>query len=603
MRRTTGTWLQCALLTSLLSLLVACRSADPLMELAKPADADLAAVRAYGDALLRVAHAAHPGSGFSAAIVTDEEILWSGTAGAMTGTGAEALAIAPDLPMHIGSITKLFTALAVMQLVEQGKLDLDANLRTYIPEFSVRSRFGGSDFTLRQMLTHYSGLPSDLLEDFSSDPAQTRALFASTVARTAQTHLKSRPDLAHSYSNLAYQLLGVVIERVSGEPYDEYIERHIFAPLQMTQSAVLVADANGAWPLTRPMADPRQYGYEPIGGLSAGGIVASLNDMARFAQMLLAEGEGIVAPESFREMQRVQDAHVTLGGGSQGLGFQLQFPPAVPQPGSGHSGALPGHFASLRFFPQQKLAIVVLETTDDLANNADLIGNNLRDVALEYVAPGSTRQQQAEVADLPPVAQSDAEARRYAGLYFAPSLGVVEVDNDDGELTLRPRFTRFAQARLRATGNDTFVPGLLVFGIIPAPASLVGLDGAQLHFVFDEDKRYITLAAHGGPPQALAASLEPGRLTLQWRRRLGTYQPADGRGVGLVSRVTLGLDRELGIPTVNARTTQGQQLGLLLELLSDTQAAIAGVGRYTGEVIEFVAEDAFVFEGTLFKRI
>lgn len=606
MRVTTGSGLRLTLLLASLALLAACAT-NPIHDVPKPepGSADLAQVRAYGDALLEVAHKEGPRSGFAAAIVTGDTILWSGSIGEMTGTGAEALPVTPDLPMHVGSITKIFTALAVMQLVEQGKLDLDANLRSYLPEFSIQSRFGNGEFTLRQMLTHYSGLPSDLLDDFSSASASTRELFNATVARTAQTHLKSRPDFAHSYSNLAFSLLGIVIERVSGEPYDAYIRQHVFAPLQMTQSAVLVPDADGRWPLAQASADPRQYGYEPIAGLPAGAIVASLHDMARFAQMLLKEGEGVVSPQSFAEMQRVQDAHVTLGGGTQGLPFQLSFPPATAQFSSGHSGALPGHNAWLRFFPGQDLAIVVLETTDYERPKTDLLGINLRDVALEFVQPGSSRRPEREEAMAPQrVAQSDGEAARYAGWYFALGLGLIEVVNDDGDLTLRLASTRLANARLLATGNDNFVPGLRLLGLIPVSAGLVGLGDAELHFVFDGDKRYITLATNGAPPQPFAASLAPGAMTAGWRRRLGTYLPADSPdGVGLLAKVTLELDPKLGIATVDARTTQGQQLGLALELLSDSQAAIAGVGRYTGEVLEFVSDDEFVFEGTRFKRI
>jgi CubicO group peptidase (beta-lactamase class C family) len=604
MHRTTGTRLKLACMLVGLVALAACRSSDPLVALEKPDSIDnVGELRAYGDELLAVAMKQHLRSGFSAAIVSGDGMLWSRSVGTMTGTGAQALPLTTDTPMHIGSVTKLFTALALMQLVEQGKVDLDANLRTYLPEFSIHSRFGNGDFTLRQMLTHYSGLPSDLMEDFAGDPADTRALFDSTVERSALTHLKSRPELAHSYSNLAFQLLGIVIQRVSGESYDAYIRDHIFAPLRMQHSAVLVPDAGGKWPLELTTTDPREVGYEPIGSLPAAAIVSSIDDMALFMQMLLAEGEGIVSKEAFREMQRIQDTNVTVGGGRQGLAFELMLPPLVPLASSGHAGALRGHHAYLRFFPGRNVGIVVLETTDDAANNTSLLAANLRDVALEYVAPGSSQSPpRAEPDGIVAVTQSAAEAARYEGRYFAHDIGLLDVDNDDGELTVRLLSSPLAKAQLTSVGNDTFIPALRVLGFIPLSTRAIGLDAPQLHFVFDGDRRYIALAANGAPPQAIAASLETREVNREWRRRFGMYEPVDGRG-GLLYRVTLRMNQRLGLLTVDARTAQGEKLELTLELLSDMQAAVAGVGRYTGEIIEFVTDEEFMFEGARFKRI
>jgi CubicO group peptidase (beta-lactamase class C family) len=604
MDSTTGTLLKLACLCLGFSALAACHSTNSIADLDKPAAVDsIADLRDYGDELLHVALKQHLGSGFSAAIVDDDAVLWSLSLGTMTGTGAEALPLSADTPMHIGSVTKLFTALALMQLVEQGKVELDANLRTYLPEFSIKSRFGNGDFTLRQMLTHYSGLPSDLMQDFSAaDPALTRALFDSTVERTALTHLKSRPDLAHSYSNLAFQLLGIVIQRVSGQNYDDYIREHIFAPLQMQHSSVLVPDDTGAWPLVQPTHDPRELGYEPIGALSAASIVSSLNDMALFMQMLLAEGERIVSKESFREMQRIQDDAATVGGGRQGLAFQLAYPPVTPQMSSGHSGALPGHYAYMRFFPEQQLGIIVLETNDDATNYTNLLGTRLRDVALEFVAAGSAKAPTADAPEPVEVEQSEAEAARYAGLYFAAGIGLLEVDNDESELTLRLVSTGLANAHLIATGADTFIPSLRLLGLIPVPSRIIGLQAPRLQFIFDGDKRYITLAANGAPPQALAASVSPQQISGAWLRRFGLYEPVDTSG-GLLARVRLRRNQALGLPMVDARTAQGEKLELTLELLSDVQAAVAGVGRYTGEIIEFVSDEEFIFEGALFKKI
>jgi CubicO group peptidase (beta-lactamase class C family) len=599
MIRTTGIRLMHAGLLVFILALSAC--ASPLARIDKPESStgDLAALRAHGDGLLGVALKNYPRLGLSAAIVDSRSVLWSGSGGVIQGT-EHTLELGPDTPMHLASITKIFTALAIMQLVEQGKIDLDANLRTYIPEFSIHSRFGGSDFTIRQMLTHYSGLPSALLADYSADPAQVRSLFDSTVQRSAETHLKSPPALAHSYSNLAFQLLGIVIQRVSGESYDGYMNAHIFAPLGMRHSAVLVPDGAGRWPLEQVTTDPREYGYVTDSSLSAGSIVSSLNDMARFAQMLLAEGEGIVSKESFREMQRVQNADMTLGGPGQGLPFQMELPPTVPQPSFGHGGSKLEHNADLRIFPQQGVGVIVMEATNGFLGPR--LSNDLRDVALEYVEPGSTgRPPLPGSSPIEPVIQSAEEAERYAGLYFIPVIGLLRVDHNAGELTLHALTTSMGDTKLVALGNDTFSPGQRLPGLMLASANLVGSDGVKLQFMFLGGRRYITLAANGQPPQAVAASLEVSEVNTQWQKRFGTYHPADEAGER-VTDITIEMQENLKIPVFNV-TSDGQKSSFALELLSDSQAATAGVGRNAGEVIEFVSEDEFAFKGARFKRI
>jgi hypothetical protein len=162
--------------------------------------------------------------------------------------------------------------------------------------------------------------------------------------------------------------------------------------------------------------------------------------------------------------------------------------------------------------------------------------------------------------------------------------------------------TRLAKAKLMAFGDETFVPRVRVLGFIPLDAALVGLDGVELKFTFDDERRYITVAANGGPSQAVAASFRTEELNPRWQLRFGTYRPADANG-GLLSEVTLEPEEKLGILMGRAHTSEGQDLSLALELLSDAQAAIAGIGRYAGELIEFVSDDEFVFEGARFKRI
>lgn len=132
-----------------------------------------------------------------------------------------------------GSIGKLFTATAIMQLHEQGKLDIDQPLNRYLPEFSIHTHYGLEGITLRRMLTHYSGLPSDRLHDIQNPQANE-----TLMAELKNEHVAFPPDTVQSYSNLAYNLLGRVVERVSGLSYEDYMQAYLFEPLAMRHASL-----------------------------------------------------------------------------------------------------------------------------------------------------------------------------------------------------------------------------------------------------------------------------------------------------------------------------------------------------------------------------
>lgn len=125
----------------------------------------------------------------------------------------------------IGSNTKLFTAIAIFQLVDQGKLDLDQDVRTYVKDFEVKSHQPLDTITIRNLLMHRSGLQGD---DYSLFLNEQKIQEKDLLPALKGTYLCSKPDTMYAYSNLAYGLLGIVIERVSNETYTNYIQNHIF---------------------------------------------------------------------------------------------------------------------------------------------------------------------------------------------------------------------------------------------------------------------------------------------------------------------------------------------------------------------------------------
>ena len=234
--------------------------------------------------------------GLAYAVVENGEIRAGGFGETVLGSGRE---VTPDTPFALGSITKSFTGLAVMKLVEAGSLDLDSGIAQYLDAFSDRP---SGAITARQLLSHTSGLSTVQGNDAHSDVSGRAANLADQVAKIAQWTPAYAPGEKWEYSNANYQLLGALIEAVSGKSYSSFVRAEILDPLGMENSYVddIGADVNMAightpWFNTkRPIA-----GGEINSAMTpAGGVIASANDVALYLAMMMNGEDDIVSAQS-----------------------------------------------------------------------------------------------------------------------------------------------------------------------------------------------------------------------------------------------------------------------------------------------------------------
>lgn len=230
-----------------------------------------------------------------------------------------------DTVFDLASLTKVIvTTTAVMQLVEQGKVRVTDPVAKYLPEFAQN---GKEDITVRELLTHYSGLEPDLdlKTPWESKETAYRMAFAETPV--------SPPGSRFSYSDINFIVLGALVERVSGEPLDEYSTRHIFEPLKMTRTRFVPP---ASW---RAKIAPTQYDekehmlrgevHDPtarrMGGVAGhAGLFSTADDLAKFAQALLNGGDGILSTESVEKMtQPEQPAWAPV---LRGFGWDIDSP-------------------------------------------------------------------------------------------------------------------------------------------------------------------------------------------------------------------------------------------------------------------------------------
>jgi len=274
--------------------------------------------------------------GLSVTIVDSESILFSECYGSCGGA---------EEPFILGSVSKSFTALCIMRLAEAGALDIDGRLSQYLPDAA-----NGDKLTLRQLLNQTGGLD--------------------TYQRTSNYRV-SRPQGEHIYSNINYNLLGQVIEAVSGQSYEEYVTENIFRPLGMDHSSAspegIKADLVPGYSnyFGFPVETPPNYpGPDSWIQVPAGFISSCASDLGRYLQMYLRDGEGIVSPESldtmFYDNVYVEDDIPYW----YGMGWNLINEP-LSQPALRHSGLVENYASCIYLLPESGLGIAVLANTND----------------------------------------------------------------------------------------------------------------------------------------------------------------------------------------------------------------------------------------------
>ncbi|WP_366926181.1 serine hydrolase domain-containing protein, partial [uncultured Sphingomonas sp.] len=200
-----------------------------------------------------------------------------------------------------GSISKLFTWTAVMQQVERGKLNLDTDVNRYL-DFTIPA-YEGRPVTLRNIMTHTAGFEEQVKDIIVTDPK--KALGYEELLKRWVPHRVYAPGTTPAYSNYATSLAGYIVQRVSGQPFDTYVERNIFAPLQMTRSSMrqpLPANLRPLMSLGYAPGQEEPIGFEFVGPAPAGSLSSTGEDMARFMIAHLQNGAGLLQPRTAQLM-------------------------------------------------------------------------------------------------------------------------------------------------------------------------------------------------------------------------------------------------------------------------------------------------------------
>ena len=387
----------------------------------------------------------NPVPGASVAIYNKGQLTTAAAGLTNVATGVE---LTPDTVMHIGSIAKVFTTTLVMQLVDEGKVDLDAKVLHYLPDLKLHDRAALEQITVKMLLNHTSGIDGELSPDYGHDE-ETIEKGVARMVRFGQVH---RPGAEFSYCNAAVVIAGYLAQRLRNKSWYTLIKERIYQPLQMEHAVTLPEEALLYRASVGHFMNPASKqvmrtsnAFNPLSRAPCGPtLMMSAQDLMTFARAHMRLGAGIngtriLSEDAARAMQRVTVNNQGKGYASDldlGLGWMISSSGLLQ-----HSGAAPGAVAWLGVHPERDFAAAILM---NFGNGADLF-KELMQPRLKEVGFGDAVITSELQLPTQPVRIDPA---RYVGEYENVVVRARVVQATDG-LTLS------YQAKFRANADDS----------------------------------------------------------------------------------------------------------------------------------------------------
>jgi CubicO group peptidase (beta-lactamase class C family) len=422
-----------------------------------------------------------PGVGI--ALVEGDQVLWAGGVGVSDrGCGR---AVSAYTLFRVGSITKSFIGLAFVRLAERGRVDLRARVSDLAPELTIGNRWADDQpITVAHLLEHTAGFDD-------MHPNEMYAPLADVLARNPASRVaRWRPGAKMSYANPGYTVAAYLLEKITGRPYEDVLERELLEPLGMTGAALRLTPEVDAR-LSRGYHEAEEaIPYRAIYHRPAGNLMASPRELAALVVLGLARGRyggrTLVSPSGWARFERGETARLDPGDSSYGLGVYGDVSERALI--RGHNGAIDGFLSAYGYLPEHNVGFVMLlnSTRSGPAFQA------IRHLIVEFLLSG------AHVRPPPRAVVSEEELRRWAGNYHSASprhqlfaflervFPGIELFVDGGRLYARDVPSRGRTIELIPVGGDRFrLPdtcgSLLAFGRDAEGRRIFG--GSQPYFV------------------------------------------------------------------------------------------------------------------------
>ncbi len=398
---------------------------------------------------------------FSIALVDDQKTVWAQGFG--YADPDKKIPATADTVYRIGSVSKLFTDMGVMQLVERGELDLDAPIEKYLPDFHPHNPFG-KDITLRQLMSHRSGLLREPPAGNYFDPSELS--LAAMVHSLNDTTLVYAPETHTKYSNAGVATVGYVLEKHSGQPFASYLQHAVLDPMGLDNSAFQPEPR-----LIRNLAKSYMWSYDgqlfraptfELGMAPAGCMYSTVLDLGKFLGVLFNGGRGpnghLLKPET---LQRMWTPQFGAYGDKTGYGIGFYVGQIDGHREIGHGGAIYGFATQVAGLPEDKLGVVTVTTMD----SANSVTTHVAQEALRLMLAAKQGQPLPEISVT--TAISPEGVRQLDGRYGQGDQAV-DLTAENSELYMLP-LAGGEEIRLRQLGDSLITDGREGYGLKVVP--------------------------------------------------------------------------------------------------------------------------------------
>jgi CubicO group peptidase (beta-lactamase class C family) len=525
--------------------------------------------------------------GVGAALILNDSVVWKEGFG--YADKDNKIPFTTQTAMNIGSITKPFTAMGIMQLHEKKLMNVDKPLVEYLPQFSIKTRGADiKDITVKSVIQHTSGIPNEI----NKNAWANKENYTNTVDHLKNEYLSYPVNLVYHYSNAGYCLLGHTILKVSGQEYPDYIRDHILKPIGMSNSGFMdyctLKNVSKTYDSTGTNVQLKKFRNIP-----AGGLYSTIDDMAKLAREIIAiyngKKGGFLKPETVRMFEEQNNDNIeNINTGLGWAEFKNDSCLIIHHGGSNHLAN-----SVIAIDLKKKSAIVFFVNT---LGGMDLVGEafdkfstiaGIKSADYIHASPYKNHITDNISADL---------LKSHTGLYVNTSENhIVKFEND--KLILNSVYGNF---QLKPQTNDEFMPGRI------NPDSIKWLPKPR--FIFDEVKGYKLLFWQDAnyKRQLLGHLIIPAEIDQLWRNRLGKYKIGENElgGWDQYKEVELSVaDNKLLQLKIFYRSGE---YSYYLYIQNDNELIFCGFGEPGGETLRFGKEnkdDLMILFGLTMKKI
>lgn len=519
--------------------------------------------------------------GVSIGLVNKDGLIWSrgfGYANRETRVRADN-----DTVYRVGSLSKLLTATAILQMQDLELIDIDQAVSAYIPGFYYKTRFTDSGvITARHLLTHLSGLPTNI-----SKGQWTEERFDQVIQRMRTEYTAYPTDFIMNYSNIGYSMLGAIIEENTDYLFEEYIQHHLFDPLGMTSSnfapyGATTENAAVGYKKHQPQANL------PIRDIPALGLNSNVKDLAKFLAAVIGRGafqdKHILDASSVDSMFTVQNRHVKLDYDDR-IGLPWFIDREIPTQSPlivEHGGTTINFSSQIALAPRHGLGVVILTNTSRVNDLISGISKSLLNQLLRlFVATGDTP------IKLPPI---DESANRTGTKKYVARSGILELDK--------------ANSKLCDCLNEQNI------NLVPLPDGWFGISPDNSSYTSkiieqNVDGKEVIVLEQGGKKHRIGSVYSSADNQFEWERHFGHYEIINPDQEFPVTDVEVFGEGEVTYICYRMPRLSDKLIVMPITPVSEKEAITEGLGRARGETIYLQEIDGLnylIYSGYIAKK-